>query len=160
MKSITVVLALSLGLASFATAQNVNAKPDATASINVASTTATVPEYTNVIYARTTDGSLSALPRAGVKGTKVLFPADAPVISGPLVVKLEGSSDPQSILEVGTGGKGFNKPVAFTAKTLGNRVFELVIVAPEKGGDCVLAFKVSGLALPTDLFAFRTGGAK
>jgi hypothetical protein len=115
--------------------------------------TISAPEYSNVIYTKGADGKMSALPRAGVKGTKVLFPADAPMIDGPLVVKLEGSGDPQSLLEIGTGGKSFSKPVKFEAKDMGGRVFELT-VGPANG-ECVLAFKVSGLALPTDIFAFR-----
>ena len=158
----TLFIVLLLGLATLANAQNPNslaAKPDANNSVVTSTTAPAAPEYANVIYVRGTDGSLSALPRASVKGTKVLFPTDAPTINGSLIVKLEGTGDPKSLLEIGTGGKSFNKPVTFTAKPLGDRVFELAL-ASESMGDCVVAFKATGFALPTELFAFRLGGAK
>ena len=162
---VALLIFLAFGLAVNAqTTGASNAAP--TSNTSTATTPTTIPEYTGVIYTRGTDGSLTALPRATVKvgrmGTGIALPSDIPVLTGPLIVKLEGTADPKSLLEIGTGGKGFNKPVDFTVKPLGDRVFDLSVVAQAKGGDCVISFKAPGgaFALPTNLFAFRVAASK
>ena|ERR1700690_3871009 len=149
---------VALATASAQTSATSNAANGNTPS---ATTTTAVPEYSNVIYTRGTDGSLTALPRATVKvglSVRISFPTDAPTTTGPLIVKLEGSGDPKGILEIGCG-KGFKKPLGFDAKNLGDRVFQLTL-ATTPATECVVAFKATGFGLPSDMFAFRTAAGK
>jgi hypothetical protein len=169
-------LVIFLGFAMLANAQNPNtmvAKPESSGRlIGTTTPTATIPEFTGTFYIWGSNGALTALPRASVKvggSLSVVIPS-APTLDGSLVVKIEGTSDPASLIRMARVEKGkipmglgdmstFKRPVDVSIKNLGDRVFE-VTPKTTADGDYVVTLKSGDPFATPELFVFRVEGKK
>jgi len=144
-----------LGLVVATNAQNPNSV--------VATAAITTPQYPGTFYAKAANGILTALPRTtfkvGMRGVSILVPPNAPLVAGSLIVKIDGSSDPASVVEISRLVKGKEKAAEVKLSDVGNRVFEVALKSLGEG-DYVIGLKSANPLSTPEIFVFRVANNK